>query len=101
MKNLGKLMKQAMQMQEKMKEEMDNLSVTASSGGEMVTVSMNGKKEVQSVEINPDVVDPEDIEMLQDLILSAFNEAARKVDEELQGKMGGLTGGLNIPGLGF
>jgi len=101
MKNLGKLMKQAMQMQEKMQEEMESLSVSASSGGEMVTVSMNGKKEVLSVEINPEAVDPEDIDMLQDLILSAFNEAIRKVDEELQAKMGGMTGGLNIPGLGL
>jgi DNA-binding YbaB/EbfC family protein len=101
MKNLGKIMKQAMKMQEKMQEEMENLSVSASTGGEMVTVSMNGKKEVLSVKIQPEAVDPEDVEMLQDLILSAFNEAARKVDEELQEKMGGLTGGLNIPGLGL
>ena len=101
MKNLGKLMKQAMQMQEKMKDEMENLTVAASSGGEMVKVTMSGKKEILSLEINPEVVDPEDVEMLQDLIISAYNEACRKVEEALQEKLGGLTGGMNIPGLGL
>lgn len=101
MKNLGKLMKQAMQMQEKMKDEMESITVAASSGGEMVKVTMSGKKEILSLEINPEVVDPEDVEMLQDLIISAYNEACRKVEEALQEKLGGLTGGMNIPGLGL
>jgi len=94
-------MKQAMQMQEKMKDEMENITVAASSGGEMVKVTMSGKKEILSLEINPEVVDPEDVEMLQDLIISAYNEACRKVEEALQEKLGGLTGGMNIPGLGL
>lgn len=99
MKNIGKLMKQAQKMQEQLNKAMEELEIEASAGGGMVTVRMNGQKQVLDVVIDPEVVDPEDVEMLQDLIVAAINDAARKVDEEMQGKMGSLTGGMLPPGL--
>lgn len=99
--DLKDLMKQAQQMQEQMQQEMTSLEVEASVGGGMVTVRMNGSKALTSVRIDPDVLDPEDPEMVQDLILSAVNEASRKVDEDMQGKLGAMAPGLGkIPGLG-
>lgn len=98
MKNLGKLMKQAQQMQEQMQKTMAQLEIEGSAGGGMVTVSMNGAKEIIDLKIDTEVVDPEDVEMLQDLIVAALNDASRKVDEEIQNQMGGLTAGLP-PGL--
>jgi nucleoid-associated protein EbfC len=99
MKNLQQIMKQAQKMQEQLQKQMAELSVEGSSGGGMVTLRMNGLKQVLAVKIEPDAVTSGDVEMLQDLIVAAFNEAARKVDEEMSGQMGGLTGGLKIPGL--
>ncbi|SRR5690606_23330173 len=96
--NIQKLMKQAQQMQERVQREMAELVVDATSGGGMVTVRMNGSKQLVGVTIDPEVIDPADPAMLGDLVLAAVNEAGRKVDEALQSKLGGLGGGL--PGLG-
>lgn len=84
---------------QKMQEELEAKEIEASVGGGAVTVKVNGKKEVLDINIKPEVVDPEDIEMLQDLVLSAINEALRNVDEMQSSQMGKLTGGMNIPGL--
>jgi DNA-binding YbaB/EbfC family protein len=100
--DLGKLMKQAQQMQKKMAEMQEELAqkeVTTTVAGGQVTVVMNGRHELKSLEIKPEAIDPDDVEFLQDLVLSAVNEASRKVDEMVQQEMGSLTGGLNIPGL--
>jgi DNA-binding YbaB/EbfC family protein len=97
--NLNKMMKDAQQMQEKLQKELEELEIEASSGGGMVNVKMNGQKKILSMEIHPEVINPEDPEMLQDLILAAINEATAKVEEEMANKLGGLTGGLGIPKL--
>ncbi len=93
-KNLQQLMKQAQKMQEKLESQMGDLRVEATSGGGMVRVGMDGKKQLLSVAIEPESVDPDDLEMLQDLILAAVNEAGRKVDEALSEQLGGVTQGL-------
>ena len=98
--NVMKMMKQAKKMQAEMQEKLAQLEVNGSSGGGMVSITMDGQKNVISVKLDPQIVDPEDTEMLQDLILAAFNDANSKVDEEMQGMLGGLSGGLP-PGLGF
>ena len=92
-------MKQAQQMQERLQQQMAELRVEGNAGGGMVTVVMNGAKQVQSVVIDPEVVSKEDVEMLQDLIVAALNDAHRKADDEMQKNMGGLMGGLKIPGV--
>jgi len=96
------MIQQAQQLQAqlmKAQEELGQMTVEASSGGGAVTVVMNGQQQIQTVKISPEVVDPEDVEMLEDMVLSAVREAQVKA-QELAGKhMGGLTGGLNIPGL--
>jgi DNA-binding YbaB/EbfC family protein len=97
--NPQQLMKQAQQMQERMQKQMAELKVEATAGGGMVTVVVSGNKQVQSVRIDPDVVSKEDVEMLQDLIVAALNDANRKVDEQMSQSMSGLMGGLKIPGL--
>ena len=97
--NPQQLMKQMQKMQEKMQKEMAELRVEAASGGGMVKVEMDGNKVVHSMHIDPEVVSKEDVEMLQDLVTAAVNECARKVEEALQEKLGGLTGGMKIPGL--
>jgi len=97
--NIQQMMKQAQQMQERMQKQMQELRVEASAGGGMVTVVMSGSKQVQSLKIDPEAVSKEDVEMLQDLILAALNDAHRKVDEELQKQMSGMMGGMKIPGL--
>ncbi len=97
--DVNKLMEQAQDMQDKLKDQMDNLELEATAGGGMVKVTMNGNKEVLSIELEKDVVDPEDVEMLEDLIMAAVNEATRQVDEKLEDEMGGLPGGMDIPGL--
>ena len=97
--NPQKLMKQLQQKQERVQQEIAALEIEASSGGGMVTVVMDGHKTVKSLRIDPEVVSKDDVEMLQDLVLAAVNEAGRKVDEAVQEKMAGLTAGLNIPGL--
>jgi DNA-binding YbaB/EbfC family protein len=93
------MMKQAQQMQAKMQKQMEEMRVEATAGGGMVTVTMSGSKQVQSIKIDPEAVSKEDVEMLQDLILAALNDAHRKVDEELQKQMSGMMGGMKIPGL--
>lgn len=99
---MGNLMKQAQQMQQKMlkmQEEMAQRTVEASVGGGMVTVVANGKAEVLRIKIEPQVVDPDDVEMLEDLILAGVNEALRKAQEMVADEMSKLTGGMKIPGL--
>jgi nucleoid-associated protein EbfC len=97
--NLQQLMKQAQQMQEKLQKQMESMVVEATAGGGMVSVKMNGQKQLLSVQIEPDVFSGGDKDMLQDLIVAAVNEGVRKVDEALQGQLGSMTGGLKIPGL--
>ena len=101
-KGLGNILKQAQQMQAKisqLQEEMAGKTVEASSGGGMVNIVMNGKQEVVSVRIEPEVVNQKDVEMLQDLIAAAVNEAVRKSHEMVTEEMKKITGGLSIPGL--
>ena len=99
--NVRKLMQQAQQMQAQMERDLAQLEVGASVGGGMVQVRMNGHKQLLDVTIDAEAVDSEDTGMLEDLVLAAVNEAARKVDEEMQSKMGGLAGALGsaLPGL--
>jgi DNA-binding YbaB/EbfC family protein len=97
--NIQQMMKQAQQMQERMQKQMAELRVEATAGGGMVTVVMSGLKQVQKLTIDPEAVSKDDVEMLQDMILAAINDAHRKVDEALQQQVGGLMGGMKIPGL--
>jgi DNA-binding YbaB/EbfC family protein len=97
--NIQSMMKQAQEMQERLKRQMADMRVEATAGGGMVTVVVNGVKQLQSIKIDPDVVSKEDVEMLQDLITAAVNDATRKVDEQLGQSMSGLLGGMKIPGL--
>jgi DNA-binding YbaB/EbfC family protein len=97
--NIATVMQQAKQMQERMQKQMAEMRVEASAGGGMVTVVVNGTKQLQSLRIDPEVVSRDDVEMLQDLILAAVNDAHRKVDEQLGQSMSGLLGGLKLPGL--
>ena len=97
--NIQQMMKQAQQMQERLQKQMAELRVEGNAGGGMVTVIVNGAKQVQSIKIDPEVVSKDDVEMLQDLIVAALNDAHRKADDEMQKNMGGLMGGLRIPGL--
>ena len=102
MPNMGQIMKQAQQFQTKMaklQEELGEKTVEASAGGGMVSVVVNGKQELLSIEIEKEVIDPEDREMLQDLVLAAVNDALVKSQEMVSGEMGKLTGGMKIPGL--
>ncbi len=94
-----KLMKQLQQAQERIQSEIAAMVVEATSGGGMVKVEMDGQKQLLRLSIDPEVVNKDDVEMLQDLVLAAINEANRKVDEAVQEKVGGLTGGMKIPGL--
>ena len=93
------MMKQAQQLQERMQKEMSSLRVEGAAGGGMVTVVVNGHKHLQELKIDPDGVSKDDVEMLQDLIVAAVNDALRKVDEELKSKVGGIMSGLGLPGL--
>ncbi|HRT27393.1 MAG TPA: YbaB/EbfC family nucleoid-associated protein [Syntrophales bacterium] len=102
MANFQNIIKQAQQMQAKMvklQEELASRTVEASAGGGMVTAVVNGKHELVSLKVEKDVVNPDDVEMLQDLIVAAVNEAVRKAQEMAQAEMAKLTGGLQIPGL--
>jgi hypothetical protein len=94
--NIQQMMKQAQQMQERLQKQMAELRVEATAGGGMVTVVVSGAKQLQSIRIDPEVVSKDDVEMLQDLIVAAVNDAHRKVDEELASKMGGLIPGLRL-----
>lgn len=98
----SRMMKQLQQMQQKLvkaQEDLANETVTATAGGGAVTVEMNGHHEVTAVRIDPDAIDPEDVEMLQDMVLTAFNEALQKAQTMAQDKMGAITGGMNLPGM--
>jgi nucleoid-associated protein EbfC len=97
--NLQNMMKQAQQMQERLQKQMAEMRIEATAGGGMVTVIVNGAKQLQSIRIDPEVVSKDDVEMLQDLILAAINDAHRKADEAMAQTMGGMMGGLKIPGL--
>jgi DNA-binding YbaB/EbfC family protein len=97
--NILSMMQQAKEMQERLQKQMSELRVEATAGGGMVTVVINGAKQVLSLKIDPEAVSKEDVEMLQDLILAALNDAHRKADEEMQKTMGGMMGGLKIPGM--
>jgi DNA-binding YbaB/EbfC family protein len=97
--NIQEMMKQAQQMQDKLQKQMAEMKVEASSGGGMVTVVINGSKQLLSIKIDPEAVSRDDVEMLQDLILAAINDAHRKADEAMQQQMSGMMGGLKIPGM--
>ena len=100
--NQAAMIKQAQKMQQemlRMQEEMENKTFTASAGGGMVTASVNGKHELVNLEIKPDAVDPDDVEMLQDMVIAAVNEAMRAADMDSANNMSRLTGGLNLGGL--
>ncbi|OZM55730.1 YbaB/EbfC family nucleoid-associated protein [Lottiidibacillus patelloidae] len=102
MGNMGNMMKKMQKMQKEMakaQEELKDKTVEATAGGGMVTVIANGHKEIMEVIIKEDVVDPEDVEMLQDLVLAATNEALKQVDEMVNASMGKFTQGMNMPGL--
>jgi DNA-binding YbaB/EbfC family protein len=96
--NMSQLMKMAQDMSRKMEEQMDAIEVEGNAGGGMVKITMNGHKNVLSTEILRDVVNPDDIEMLQDLVTAAVNDAISKVDERMKDDLGGMAGGLGIPG---
>ena len=97
--NIQKMMQQAQQMQENLQRQLKRTKVEATAGGGMVTVVMNGVKEIQSLTIDPEVVSRDDVEMLQDLIVAAVTDAQRRADDLVSQQMGGMMGGLKIPGL--
>lgn len=97
--NIQKMMQQAQQMQEKLQRQMGEMKLDATAGGGMVTVTVNGHKQLLAVKLDPEVVSKDDIDMLQDLIVAAVNDAHRKVDEAIAGQMQGMMGGLRLPGL--
>jgi DNA-binding YbaB/EbfC family protein len=102
MKGMGNMMKQAQKLQSqmmKLQEELADRTVESSSGGGMVTVVANGRQQIVSIQVENEVVDPDDVEMLQDLVLAAVNDALAKAQEMVSSEMGKLTGGMNIPGL--
>ena len=104
MKGFGNMMKEAQRLQremERMQEEIAKKTVDATAGGGMVTVQANGKQELTSIKIDPEVINKDDAQMLEDLVLAACNEALRKSRELMQQELGKLTGGLKIPGLGM
>ena len=98
-KQIQQMAKQAQQMQEQMQRQMAETRIEATAGGGMVTVAVNGLKQVLSLKIDPEVVSKDDVEMLQDLIVAAITDANRKADEAMQAQMGGLMGGMKLPGL--
>ncbi|NLI67342.1 MAG: YbaB/EbfC family nucleoid-associated protein [Bacilli bacterium] len=102
MGNMNNMMRQMQKMQKKMLEAQEELlksEFEATSGGGMVTVKANGKREILDIQIDPEVVDPEDVEMLQDLILAALNDVMKQIEEKTEATMGQFTKGLNIPGM--
>ena len=97
--NIGKMMKDLQKMQSKLMADMETVEVEGSAGGGVVSARMNGKKELLALKLTPDAVTPDDLGLMEDLIVAAVNEASRKVDEEVQRLTQGMAGGLNIPGL--
>jgi DNA-binding YbaB/EbfC family protein len=98
--NIQKMMQQAQQMQERLQKQMAEMKVEATSGGGMVTVTVNGHKNLLRITLDPEVISKDDVEMLQDLIVAAVNDAHRRVDEALASQMQGLMGGMRLPGMG-
>ena len=96
--NVGKMMKDLQKMQAQMQQDMDALEVEATSGGGVVTARMNGKKQLLSLKLAPEAVTPDEIELTEDLVIAAVNEAGRQVDEAMERMTRGMTAGLNIPG---
>lgn len=100
--DMNKLMKQAQQMQSKMakmQEELEKKTIESTAGGGVVKVVVNGKQELVDLQIDPDAVDPEDVEMLEDLVLAAVNQGMREIQEMVNKEMGKVTGGMNLPGM--
>ena len=100
MKNLGQMMKQAQELQSRMNEmqaKLDQIEITGASGGGMVQVTLNGKREMKGLKIDKSLADPEEVEVLEDLVIAAFNDASSKVEAKLAEEMGKLTGGLKLP----
>ena len=100
--NMQSMIRQAQKMQEQItnvQEEIENETFTATTGGGVIEITMNGRKQVQSLTINPEVVDKDDVETLQDLIISAVNECVKQIEETSESKMGAVTGGVSFPGL--
>jgi nucleoid-associated protein EbfC len=97
--NIQQMMKQAQQMQERLQKQMADMKIEGTAGGGMVTVVVNGAKQVLALTIDPEAVSKDDVAMLQDLILAAINDAQRKADEAMQQQMSGMMGGMKIPGL--
>ncbi len=97
--NIQKMMQQAQQMQERLQKQMGEMVIEATAGGGMVTVAVDGHKQLLKITLNPDCVSKDDVEMLEDLILAAVKDAQRKVDEALASQMQGMMGGMKIPGL--
>ncbi len=98
-KKMKKMLEEAQRLQDQLQRDLGELRVSATSGGGVVTATVNGQKELIELTIQPHAVDPDDVEMLQDLVVAAVNEAARRVDEEVQQKLGGMMGGLGLPGM--
>lgn len=99
MGNIQKMMKQAKEMQDNLQSQLAEMQIEGSSGGGMVSVTLDGSKALLSLKIDPEVVDPAEVDMLQDLVVAAFNDAAAKVDDEVSQKLGAMGAGLKIPGL--
>jgi DNA-binding YbaB/EbfC family protein len=97
--NIQQMMKQAQQMQDRLQKQMAELRVEATAGGGMVTVVMSGQKQVLSLKLDPEVVSKDDVDMLQDLIVAAINDAHRKVDDAMSQQLGGVMGGMKLPGM--
>ena len=98
-KKMKKMLQEAQQMQDQLQRDLGEMRVSATAGGGVVTATVNGQKDLLELSIDPDAVDPADVEMLQDLVVAAVNEAARRVDEEVQQKLGGIMGGMGLPGM--
>ncbi len=96
--NIGKMMKDLQKMQAKMQQEVDAVEVEGTAGGGVVTTRMNGKKQLLALKLSPEAITPDDVELMEDLILAAVNEAGRQVDEEVERLTQGLTAGLKLPG---
>lgn len=102
MKNIGQLMKQAQQMQQKMAEmqqKMEQTEITGAAGAGLVQVTINGKSEMRALKIDPSLVDPQEVEVLEDLVIAAFNDAKGKLETQMADEMTKVTGGMNIPGM--
>ena len=98
-KKMKKMLAEAQRMQDQLQSDLTELRISATAGGGVVTATVNGQKQLIELVIDPDAVDAADVEMLQDLVVAAVNEATRRVDEEVQQKMGGLMGGMGLPGM--